>query len=203
MTPSGLLLLSAVAAFTVCDSALAEHSPGLAGQPAPVDDGQRHRLMFGGGVAHSSYAAGYGFYTDKEGATKSAVHLGYAYRPVRGFELGGEVRLIGAVDVFLPSLTVRGFGAVAGEHAELGLSARPGMMVLHVVTRGDQADTWVGPAIAFGPDLRVWPSRNIGVQLSADVTFGTGVGSHDPRGERSDSVFFSALGASLAIVLRL
>jgi hypothetical protein len=100
---------------------------------------------------------------------------GYAYRLVRGLELGGAVTTAVTHSVLLmPAGTARGFLTFA-EIVEIGLTARVGLLL--GPEHGD-----VGHALSGGPDVRIWASPVFAFQVAGSGTVARGA-SRDPNHE--------------------
>jgi hypothetical protein len=150
---------------------------------------QPHRLSLGGGLAAAYFSrcregrcGG-----DEKGIQGSAV-VGYGYQVARSIELGGNVTLFSGCPVcVLPTASVRGYTAFGVDDVvELGLNGRLGMFVaLH------ESGPFVGLGMSLGPDIRVWVSDHLGMQISGEGTLGG-----------SDGAVLLALGGSLAAVWR-
>ena len=109
---------------------------------------------------------------------------GYAYRVVRGLELGGAftTAITNFPVLLMPAGSARGFLTFA-DIIEIGLTARVGLLL--GPEYGD-----VGYALSGGPDVRMWVSPAFAFQLGGSASFARGA-SREPNHE----IHFITLGA--------
>jgi hypothetical protein len=130
----------------------------------------------------------------KGGGTGPAFGLGYAYRPVSGFELGAGLRyqylpaggdFDPARSMWLAAASVRGFVPLtASDRVELGLSARIGLL-----TRSQKPGICCG-AFTLAPDIRVRLTASTAIQFAPEVELGTTGDRNGPNTEDTvDEVF--------------
>jgi hypothetical protein len=108
----------------------------------------------------------------------------YAFRVVRGLELGGALTTANTdLSVLLmPAGTARGFLTFA-DIIEVGLTARVGLLLAT-----DDGD--VGYALSGGPDVRIWAAPALAFQLGGSASRARGASSN-PNHE----IVFMTLGA--------
>ena len=189
----------AVAAFAVPRAAWGADvvtGPLEGGPPGP------HRIS-----AAIGYASADGN-KDIEGDHRVAEHAGsfraaYTYRLVKGFEFGGNLSYWtsegSGINAFLPSAHIRPFIPIA-DVVEIGLTARAGVCIWPQSGQGTGA--WVGPALSAGPDVRVWLTRDLGLEIAGDVTIAGGTGPEQPN-LVSRTAGFMAAGVFAGALYRL
>jgi len=183
-----------VYAVTIAGVLLASESRAAEDVP---EQPSHHRISMGAGGAVTYLQAGIdGHYTDSY--PRGSGRFAYAYRVVRGLELGGDLAFYTS-PVVLPAASVRGYIPIgAGDAVELGLSGHVGMFIYPYLSH-----TWLGWSAWAGPDVRVWVSDAIAVQASGEAVLGSGSTPHDhndPAEVYISDAFFAALGGSLSIV---
>ena len=101
---------------------------------------------------------------------------GYAYRVVRGLELGGAftTAITNFPVLLMPAGSVRGFLTFA-DIIEIGLTARGGLLL--GPEYGD-----VGYALSGGPDVRIWAAPALAFQVGGSASYASGA-SRDPNHE--------------------
>jgi hypothetical protein len=189
--------LAVATLFAIESSAADRETAPTTPSPTAIEPTHKHRLVLGAGYENSWFHGGAdGHYDDT--FSRPGGHVGYAYRFVKGFELGGDVSFhSGMVILLAPS--IRGYFTIgSGDPVEVGFTARPSLLVA-----SGYSHTWIGPALSFGPDVRVWVSDDIGLQLSGEA-----LGGHGSTDKSPDEVYlhddagFLAYGGSLSIVWR-
>lgn len=143
------------------------------------------RVEFAAGAAPLSLVwSSFDHYEARDDKDPSAFFRGgYAYRVVRGLELGGALTTAITHPVLLmPAGTARGFLTFA-DIIEIGLTARVGLLLGPV-------DGDVGHALSGGPDVRIWPSPAFAFQVGGSASLARGA-SRDPKHE----IAFYTLGA--------
>jgi hypothetical protein len=203
MTPfRSLSFLGIVAAATLfaVESSAADRDDAQPTASLPsVAATHKHRLTLGGGYETAIFNAGIdGHYNDS--FDRPNANFGYAYRGLRGAEMGvGVSNHSGSVWLLAPS--IRGYIPIgSGDPVELGLSLRPSFMV---ASHFDH--TWTGFALSAGPDVRVWVSDEIGLQLSGEGAVGgadTKRSRDNPNETYLSGSMFAMLGGSLSLVWR-
>jgi len=181
--------LSSVAALCIC---LQPHLCRAEDTCAPRE--RSSRVEVAGGYAPLSYvwSSFQGFEARRDKDPRASFRGGYAYRVVRGLELGGALTTAFTYPVLLiPAGTVRGFLTFA-DIIEIGLTARVGLLLAP-----DYGD--VGYALSGGPDVRIWASPAFAFQVGGAASLAGGA-SRDPNHE----IAFITLGAvELAVVIAL
>jgi hypothetical protein len=93
----------------------------------------------------------------------------------------------------------RSFGIGSRDPVEAGDTAHVGGMIVF-----GSSHTWVGWSVTAGPDVHVWMSDDIGVQLSGEATMGAGYTSKDgPENAYFNDAMFLVLGGSVGLLWRL
>ena len=127
-----------------------------------------HRLSLGAGYSGVYFNGGTDGYYNVEGQRPSG-HLGYAYSPERGLEVGADL-VIFSGPIFLPAGMIRGYVSIgARDIVELGLSWHVGALVASSGSR-----TWTGWGTWLGVDVRVWATERVGFQLAGHALVARG-----------------------------
>jgi hypothetical protein len=151
------------------------------------------RVEVGAAYAPLSYvwSSFQGFEARRDKDPSASFRGGYAYRVVRGLELGGAftTAITNFPVLLMPAGSARGFLTFA-DIVEIGLTARVGLLL--VPANGD-----VGYALSGGPDVRIWASRAFAFQVGGSASLAGGA-SRDPNHE----IAFITLGAvELGVVI--
>ena len=125
----------------------------------------------------------------------------YAYRVLTGLELGGGVGYWGGpyTKGFMPTFRVRPYLSPSDD-VELGAHVAVGMFL-----RPSGAGTprgWLGEAWSIGPDVTVWLSRGVGMEVAIDASEGCVRGAPSSFGVTVPDCFV-AIGLELGVVGRL
>jgi hypothetical protein len=164
--------------------------------PSAIEQTHKHRFVLGGGYEKSYFSGGIdGHYDDK--LSLPSGHLGYAYRAVKGLEVGGDASFHSGM-VLLLAPSVRGYLSIGeGDPVEVGLTARPSFLIAWGYSR-----TWTGPALSLGPDVRIWMSDNVGLDLAGEAIAGGGSTEKEPDNPYLRDAAFLAWGGSVSFVFR-
>jgi hypothetical protein len=139
---------------------------------------------------------------DRDKSPRAGARVLYAYRPVRGFEVGADLGFLVGKEVgvvVLPAGTARGFvGIGARDPVELGGTAHVGAMVL-----AGSSNTWMGWAVTAGPNVRIWVSDDIALQLAGEATLAVGYTSQSADDPYATDAEFLMLAGSAGILWRL
>lgn len=184
-------------------------APARAGEP--TDGGVAPGSTVAERRHHMSFSLGYAAVDgnkDVEGDHRIArnagsLRAGYMYRPLVWFEAGADLSYwttatSSAIQAAITSLVIRPFIPI-GDHVEIGLSGRVGVLVWPQTEAGTGA--WIGPAFSVGPDVHVWISDVIGVSLAGDVTAANGTGPGIPNAVNERAGFYAG-GAFFGAVAR-
>jgi hypothetical protein len=165
-----------------------------------AEPAMRNHFLFGGGVATTFFQGGTDGYFTEKGVAQSYGRVAYSYYLLRGLDVGGDLHFFTGYEL-LPAVSIRGYLPLGADDAvELGLSGHLGMLILERSPR-----TWLGWSTSAGPDVRVWISETVAVQLSGEAAYGTGSssGRHEvPSDSFVKNDLFLALGGSLSLVWR-
>lgn len=206
------------AANSVCAQATVEspnEAPSVAGEhTAPVARGpHRLRLALGGGVA-TTFVDDDGHWKDS-GVTWS-LSAGYAYRALPHLELQAGLSLSGFFypdptelrqTIVLPRFGVRPY--LGAKSVEVGLGVGIGAYVL-VLSNAPPASGppeagrplgYLGFHVYFAPDVRVWVSRRVALEIGVEGVFGRANDQSSMGGWylRRDSMLVSG-GGSVGVV---
>ena len=126
-----ILQFSAVLSLTVFFASESRATEGPTEPPkSEVARLSRHRLSFGGGAAATYVTYGKDGYYQYTDGVAAIVRAGYAYRLVRGLEVGAGLGFYTDSLVF-PAASVRAYLPLGNSDAvELGVWARPGMLLM-------------------------------------------------------------------------
>jgi hypothetical protein len=163
----------------------------------------KHRIFAGVGDSAVWFRGGHDGHMEESGLRLSG-SAGYAYQFVRRLELGGDVTVFpGRYSYVLPGVRVRGYLPIgSGDPVEIGLSGRIAVSVM-----SNLSYTWVGFGYSLGPDVRVWLSNNVGLQVSGEASANGGSTSGENTQEYYDyhteraGLFF--IGGSLSVLFRI
>lgn len=133
------------------------------------------------------------------------VAASYAYRLVRGLEVGAAVDYwtspAPVYHILVPALLLRPY--LPFDNKELGLSIQAGGLFLSI---DDAPEHWLGWGLRVGGDLR-WADPQLGFQLGPILSMGKGRRSTDNQAltqyNIGDRAFFIALGLTFGFVWSL
>jgi hypothetical protein len=137
---------------------------------------RRHRLGAAIGVASAKGEMTLGEHAG--GEIGFLVRPGYAFRAVRGLELGADFGYLvsstegRALQVMLPSVLLRPYMPVGPyDYGEIGLSVR---MIGAAAFVAGAPGPWTGLGLSVGPSVRMWQSRHLAFQFGGEFMFVTG-----------------------------
>ena len=200
-------LLSAVWAAGISSNARAATSNG----DAPALPSNRLGVMLGLGLAVDSVGVDGNYENSLFGF---AAGLSYGFRILSWLEVGGRAAYWNnsvrktAFHTLFAGVDARPFFSIGPRGVvEIGGTLVIGGLVMYLpdafdppATRSPSplSETWAGPAVSFGPDVRIWMGSHWGLQSSIESTFGKAEASVDPAVQGlylSKSGAFGALGA--------